>query len=191
MKNKIVSVFGNDNLEHRESITYPQIHVVDLTRRTNGTEGTTIYSSPLSNIATLLIENPHLDITATFFKPQCFQNEKRKEPKNCEGVFYLSNSTNETWVLFLEIKDCEAGNIANYFAEAKEQIITVVKIFRDKKIISDNKRVYANISFPRRNKTDFYTQLIKPGEAKRFLDSYKIFIRGTNNLKIKNNKTIY
>ena len=161
MKNKLIKAFGNDKLEHKEHITYPQIHVADLTNTTKGREGLKIYDSLPKEIDTLLIENPNLDITATFFMSQCFQNEEGKEPDNCEGVFYLSNSTEKTWVLFLEIKDCKA------------------------------KKVYANISFPRRNKTDFSNQLIKAGELKSFIDNYNISIRGTNKLRIKDETKIY
>jgi len=190
MKNKLTTAFG-DKIEHIENITYPQIHVIDLTQRTNNAQNIEISDTQPKGIDTLLIENPNLSITATFFKPQCFINEDRKEPNNCEGVFYLSNSTNETWVLFIEIKDCKAKNISNHFKKSKEQIITVVRIFRNKKIIAENKKVYANISFPQRNKTGFFNQLIKSGEAKSFIDNHNILIRGTNRLKIKNSTTIF
>jgi len=191
MKNRIIEAFGADRLEHWENITHSQIHVIDRTRETGGVEGITIYNAPPQQIDTLLIENPNLNITATFFKPQCFQDEHGGESDNCEGVFYLSNSTNETWVLFLEIKDCDAENITRYFAKSKEQIKNVVRIFRERNIIAEDKRVYANISFPRRNKTDFFSQLIRHGEKKSFLDHHNIFIRGTNNLAIKNDTTIF
>ncbi|MDR2968034.1 MAG: hypothetical protein LBV32_00335 [Tannerellaceae bacterium] len=189
MKNKIAKVFGKENLEHIENITYSQIHVADLTRRTKSKQAIEIYDAQPEGIDTLVIENPGLDITATFFKPQCFLDERGKEPDNCEGVFYLSDPAGETWILFLEIKDCKSTNISTYFTQAKEQIKKVVQIFRDKKIIANDKCVYANISFPRK-KTDFYSHLIKPGESKEWRDCYRIFIRGTNNLKIKNRMTI-
>ena len=191
MKNRIVAALGNEKLAHRENITCPHIHVIDLTRRTNNMQGLDIYDAQPDGIDTLLIENPNLNISATFFKPQCFRDEHGYEPDNCEGVFYLSASTYETWVLFLEMKDCDATNISKYFKKSKEQIIKIVQIFRNKKIIAENKRVYANISFPRRNKTDFFNQLIKYGESKNFLDNHNIFVRGTNKLKIKNSTTIF
>ena len=189
MKNKIIDALGNDKLEHKENITYPQIHIIDLTQRTNGKQSVEIYTTKPQDIKTLLIENPNsLDISSTFFKPQCFKDEHGKEPENCEGVFYLTNSTDKTWVLFLEIKDSKAKNISNYFEKAKKQIIKVVEIFRDKNIISHNKKVYANISFPRRDKTDYYNQLIK--HPKYFVDKYKIILYGTNKLTMKDNTTI-
>ena len=191
MKDKITTAFGVDKLEHKLNINFPQIHVVDLTERTQSVKGLEIYDTKPNGIDTLLIENPNLDITATFFKPQCFINERGEEPDNCEGVFYLSKPNEQSWVLFIEIKDCKSKNISKYFEKTKTQVINVVQIFRDKSIISRDKKVYANISFPRRNKKDYYNQLIQSGEKMEFLHNHKIFIRGTNNLKIKNEQTIY
>jgi hypothetical protein len=190
VKSRLISAFGEDKLEHKENLDYPQIHITDLSRRTNGRQRIEVYDAKPSGMDTLLLENPNLNITGTLFKPQCFRDEAGKEPDNCEGVFYLSDSTDKTWVLFIEIKDCDATNISEYFRKAKEQILEVVRIFREKEIIASDKRVYANISFPRRNKTDYFNQLIKYEEPKRFLDTYNIFIRGTNRLTIKNNTTI-
>lgn len=190
MKNKITAVFGEDKLVHKPTLKFPQIHVMDFTERTRGEKGLEIFGKKPNDIDTLVIENPNLDITATFFKPQCFLNERGEEPDNCEGVFYLSNSNDDTWLLFIEIKDCKSKNISKYFAKTKNQIISIVQIFRDKNIITPNKKVYANISFPRRNKKEYFSQLIQSGEKKEFLNNYKIFIRGTNRLKIKNDTTI-
>ena len=189
MKNKIIAAFDNDKLEHKDNITYHEIYVMDLTQRTKNAQSIEIYQEKPPDIDTLLIENPNLNISATFFKPQCFEYKQGYESVNCEGVFYLTYSTNETWVLFIEIKDCKVKNMTNYFEDAKNQVINVVKIFRDKNIIAQDKKVYANISFPRRNKTDFYNQLIK--NPKEFRDKHKIIIRGTNYLRIKNSTTIY
>ena len=191
MKNKIASIFGEDKLVNKTDINFPQIHVMDLTERTQSAKGLEIYNTKPDDMDTLLIENPGLDISATFFKPQCFVNESGKELDNCEGVFYLSNSNEQTWVLFIEIKDCKSKNISQYFKKTKAQVINVVQIFRDKNILSPNKKVYANISFPRRNKKEYYNQLIQVGEKKEFIERYKIIIRGTNKLKIKNEQIIY
>jgi len=190
MKDKIIAAFGKEKIVNKENITSPQIHVIDLTQRSKGAQSIVIYEAKPPNIDTLLIENPNLNISVTFFKPQCFRDVHEKEPENCEGVFYLTHSTDKTWVLFIEIKDCKATNIADYFQKAKKQIITTVQLFRDKKIIAKDKRVFANISFPSR-KTDFFNQLLQYWEPKNFLDNYNIFIRGTNKLKIKDNNTIY
>ena len=133
MKDKIVKTFDNNKLEHKSNLNFPQIHVIDLTERTKSKKGLEIYAQKPNDIDTLLIENPNLDITATFFEPQCFINEQGKEPDNCEGVFYLSDSNEQTWILFIEIKDCKSKNIAKYFSKTKAQIISVVQCFRDRK----------------------------------------------------------
>jgi hypothetical protein len=190
MKNKITDVFGNNKLIHKTALNFPQIHVMDYTERTKGVKGLEIFDKKPNDIDALVIENPNLDITATFFEPQCFLDESG-EPDNCEGVFYLSNSNDDTWLLFIEIKDCKSKNISKYFAKSKNQIISVVQIFRNKNIITPNKKVYANISFLRTNKKEYFNQLIQSGEKKEFLDKYKIFIRGTNRLRIKNEQTIH
>ena len=189
MKNKIIAALGNDRLDHRDNITYPKIYVMDLTQLTSGAMGMEIYSSKPQDIDTLLIENPNLDISATFFKPHCFRDVHGNEPDNCEGVFYLTDSTDATWVLFVEIKDCKLKNISTYYNKAKEQIIKVVAIFRARNIITRNKKVYANISFPKSDKINYYNQLIK--NPKEFRDKYKIILRGTNTLSIKNSTTIF
>ncbi|MDR2622742.1 MAG: hypothetical protein LBC48_09240, partial [Dysgonamonadaceae bacterium] len=164
MKNKITDVFGKNKLVHKTDLNFPQIHVIDFTERTKGIKGLEISDKKPNDIDTLVIENPNLDITATFFEPQCFLNERNEEPDNCEGVFYLSNSNDDTWLLFIEIKDCKSKNISKYFVKTKNQIISVIQIFRDKNIITPNKKVYANISFPRRNKKEYFNQLIQSGE---------------------------
>jgi hypothetical protein len=191
MKDKMTNAFGADKLKNWENIDFPQIHIIDFTERTNGAQNLEIFDKKPNDIDTLRIENPNLNVSAVFFKPQCFLNERDKEPDNCEGVFYLSNSKAENWILFIEIKDCKSKNISKYFSKTKEQIISVVQIFRDKSIINQHKKVYANISFPRRNKKDYFSQLIQAGEKKDFLDKHKIYIRGTNHLKIKNENIIF
>ncbi len=101
--------------------------------------------------------------------------------------FYLQINS---WLLFVEIKDCKPKNAANYHGEAKEKIIANVQLFRDKKIIDKDKIVYAVVSFPRKARTNFHNHLIKASEWKKFRDDYKIMIKGTNEITIKNERSI-
>jgi len=191
MKNKIISAFGNEKLEHKENINYAQIHVADLRRRTDNVHGLEVYATQPENIDTLLIENPNLlDISAAFFKPQCFQDEHGKDISSCEGVFYLADSTDKTWVLFLELKDSKPRNISRHLETAINQIKQTVEAFRTEKIIAQNKLVYANISFPRRNKTGFYNKLLGIEAPKELIDHHKIILHATNKLKIESNTKI-
>jgi len=46
------------------------------------------------------------------------------------------------------------------------------------------------VSFPRKEKTNFHNHLIKAPEQKKFRDDYKIVIKGTNEITIKNEKSV-
>ncbi|MDR0547766.1 MAG: hypothetical protein LBG77_09365 [Dysgonamonadaceae bacterium] len=79
MRDKITATFGADKLEHRLNINFSQIYVIDLTERTKSAKNLEIYNNKPDGIDTLLIENPNLNINATFFQPQCFLDERNKK----------------------------------------------------------------------------------------------------------------
>lgn len=93
-------------------------------------------------------------------------------------------------MLFVEIKDCKPKNASVYHQEAKNKILENVHLFRNKGILEKKKVVYAIISFPRKEKSNFHNHIIKATEWKQIRDKYKIMIKGTNEITIKNNKTI-
>lgn len=101
-----------------------------------------------------------------------------------------TNLTENVWVLFVEIKDCKAKNASNYHKEAKEKIIANVQLFRDKRILDANKIVHAVVSFPRKAKTNYHNHLIKASEWKQFRDNYKIMLKGTNEVRVKNERSV-
>lgn len=80
------------------------------------------------------------------FMSQIFQNGQN---------FFPAEENKETvWMGFLEIKDCKPKNIVQYKDKTKEQIISTVRLFREKGILSSG-RIYGLISFPRRKKVAF------------------------------------
>jgi hypothetical protein len=93
-------------------------------------------------------------------------------------------------VLFIEIKDCKPKNASGYHKESKEKILENVELFREKGVLKDDKIVYAVVSFPRKAKTNFHNHLIKTTEWKQIRDRHKIMIKGTNEITIKNRKSI-
>ena len=189
MKNKIESAFDANKFKH-VSFSDKYLYVVDYTERTASVRSVEIHNIKPIDIDALIIHNPtEANISTSIFTPQCFIDENGKEPKQCECVMYPTTFSATSWVLFIEIKDCKPKNIANYHREAKEKIITNVQLFRDKNIISVN-NVYAVVSFPRRAKTNFHNHLIKASEWKKFRDDYKIMIKVTNEITIKNEKSI-
>lgn len=189
MKNRMIAEFGEDKLVH-VTTQQAKFYVVDYTEKTNSVRSVEVLETFPTDIDPLNILNPiPIDITATIFKPQCFMDGK-KELKQCEGVMYLTSNTSESWIVFIEIKDCQPKNVSNYHKEMKEKFIVNIALFRDRKIITQNKVVYAIASFPRKEKTNFHNHFIKATEWKQFREKHKVMIKGTNAITIKNNNSI-
>lgn len=185
MKNRMITEFGEDKLDH--VITQKtKFYIVDYTEKTNSVRSVEVLETAPTDIAPLNILNPtSLNITTTIFKPQCFMNEG-KELKQCECVMYLTSNTNQSLIVFIEIKDCKPKNVSNYHKEIKEKFIVNVALFRDKGIIPQDKVVYAIASFLRKEKTNFHNHFIKATEWKQFREKHKVMIKGTNLVTIKN-----
>ena len=189
MKSRMINEFGADKLGHFAS-DKTEFYVVDYTEKTDSARSVEVLETFPTDIDPLIVHNPNpLNITTTVFKPQCFM-ENGKELKQCEGVMYLTENTPESFVVFVEIKDCKPSRTYKYHQEIKEKIITNVELFRRKGLIPENKIVYAVASFPRKDKTDFHNQLIKNTERKQFREKYKVMIKGTNEITIKNSTSI-
>lgn len=190
MKNKIESVFDANKFKHI-SFSDKDLYVVDYTEKTASVRSVEVHNIKPTDIDALIIHNPtEINISTSIFTPHCFIDKNGNEPKQCECVMYPTALSATSLVLFIEIKNCKPGNAASYHSEAKEKIITNVQLFRDKKIISVNKVVYAVVSFPRKAKTNFHNHLIKASEWKTIRDNYKIRIKGTNEITIKNERSI-
>jgi hypothetical protein len=189
MKSKLNAALPSGKIKHFE-YSDSEIYVVDYTEKTKSAKEVEVCNTKLDSVDMLTLKNETLlNITASIFGQQCFINEQNQEIKHCECILYPTNSNFDTWVLFVEIKDCKPKNISRYFISAKEQIIQTVKLFRDRNLLETNKRVHAVISFPRR-KTDFHRNIITQGERQHFLHQYRIIIRGANTIAIKNSKSI-
>jgi hypothetical protein len=189
MRSKLNATLPSGKIKHVE---YPdgEIYVADYTERTKSVRGVEVCNAKPDDMDVLTLKNETLlNITASIFGKQCFMDEKNKEIKHCECILYPTNATTNTWVLFVEIKDCKPKNISGYFISAKKQIIQTVKLFRDRNLLEADKKVHAVISFPRK-KTDFYRNIITQGIRQQFLHQHKIIIRGSNIVTVKNNKSI-
>ncbi|MDR0865543.1 MAG: hypothetical protein LBO74_11510 [Candidatus Symbiothrix sp.] len=190
MKNTLNSTFGIDKFNHID-IESNELHVVDYTERTNSKRAVEVFCIKPSKIDSLKISNPtKFPITTSIFKSQCFMGNDGKELKQCECILYPTTYTKDSLVLFIEIKDCKAKNIATHYDNIKEKFIVNVKLFRDKGVLEDDKIVYAVASFPRSNKTVFHNQFITPPDIKDFRDNHKMIVMGTNNITIKDEKSI-
>lgn len=140
------------------------IYVADFSLRTEGDRGVEVYTKkPLTPDETramdclTLINDKQLKIEFSIFDDHQFKKEadECKDDSHCECCFFPSESDESSWISFVEIKDCKPKNIALYRDKAKQQIISTIDHFKKNGIISESKKMYGIISFPRRTKTDF------------------------------------
>lgn len=115
------------------------------------------------------------------FMSQIFQNGQN---------FFPAEENKETvWMGFLEIKDCKPKNIVQYKDKTKEQIISTVRLFREKGILSSG-RIYGLISFPRRKKVAFDQTIFEDVTAyKRLYKTEHIHFFAVNEIVV-NDKSV-
>jgi hypothetical protein len=189
MKNKLDAILPAAKIIHSE-YSDSKIYVTDYTNRTNSERDIAVFNTNPDNMDVLVLKNDtRLNITASIFGKQCFMDAQNNEIRHCECVLYPTITNSNTWILFVEIKDCKPKNIASYIKSAKEQIIRTVELFRELNLLEKQKKVHAVITFPQK-KTNFYHHIIAPSESQKFLHQHKIIIRATNILSIKNDRSI-
>lgn len=190
MKSRIERAFDATRFSH-VSFADKELHVVDYTERTASVRSVEVHNTKPTDIDSLTIHNPtELSISTSIFTSHSFFDENSYEPKQCECIMTPTALSPDSFVLFIEIKDCKPKNVSDYHKEVKEKVLKNVRFFRDKGILKNNKVVYAVISFPRKDKTNFHNHLIKATEWKQIRDKHKIMIKGTNEITIKNEKSI-
>ena len=121
--------------------------------------------------------------------------------KQCECVLFPEGTDQDEWVLFVETKYVK--NLKNaqnkkygYPQQMVTQIKKTVKFFRDKQILSQDKRVYAIVSYPTLEEgfeSWFFPVKYEDGTIESVEDillKYKIHIRATNSATIKSVKCL-
>lgn len=159
MRNRIIESFPNSVFQnHSDS----NIFIADFTKRTGSVrhvEIHTIQPHCPQNTGNLMdcfkITNPsNHDLEFNVFDDNQFKDAQGKDIAHCEGCFYPSLNTENSWIVMLEIKDCSVRNMALYKKDVIDKIIKTKDIFKNLGIINKH-NVYGIASFPRRNKTAF------------------------------------
>lgn len=121
--------------------------------------------------------------------------ELGKQSRQCECVLFPETCDDEDWILFIEAKYANdragAFNIERDYPNCMvNQIIETVKYFRERGIISQEKRVHAIVSFP--NLIEEFNSTMFNGSLSvlDIVTQYKIIIRATNSAQIKSKKRI-
>lgn len=195
MKSKILETYPLSEYPEAKYLTEnsPVIYIADFSERTKGDRGVEVYTeSPLTpdgaqtmDCLTLTNEK-QLNIDFSIFDDHQFKQEgKDKDDSHCECCFFLSNSDENSWISFVEIKDCKPKNVLSYKEKVKEQIISTVSHFKKKEIIAEGKRIYGIISFPRRNKVAFNDYIFRTHqEILEMRKEYGILFLPSNTIKV-------
>ena len=175
IKNLIRRWFGRSVIVIESS---PDIYVADMTNRSKNVRGIEItdHQQPSPDgkgmMDSLVFHNPNiLSVDFCIFNDHDFKNPHTgKDDKHCEGCMYPTLHDSTSWMVFVEIKDCKIGSIAEYKREAKRQIFNAVRTFYHRGIIL-NERIYGIISFPRRHVSfndTIFTDVYETTRLKRF-----------------------
>ena len=135
-----------------------------------------------------------LPIGFHIFSEQQLVDDEGKDIEHCECCFFPAEEglkPSVIWIGFLDIKDCKVKNIAQYKDKTKEQIISTVRLFRKKGILSSSDRIYGLISFPRRKKVAFDQTIFEDiTEYKRLYKAEHIHFFATNQVIVNDKATL-
>ncbi len=185
MKEKIVSILPKHTLTiHRSN----DLYIVDY-KDLNGGDVVLLETEP-EDIKYVYLENPRgIEIYFDGFKDNALKISKGRYASQCECVTFPTQCADTDWILFVETK--YANNLENAFQEVRgyphkmvDQIIETVKFFRAKKIIPENKRVSAIVSFPNSVEEFNSTLFTRDLSIDDILVNHNIIIRGTNSARI-------
>ena len=189
MKNRILNVYRNAVIV---SSSAEHIYVADFSERTKAVRKVEVHEEipdcPLKHdqkMDCFVLDNGNaLPIDFHLFSDQQLINDEGKDSEHCECCFFPADNGLEPsviWIGFLEIKDCKVKNIAQYKDKAKKQIISTVRLFREKGILPPSYKVYGLISFPRRKKVAFDQTIFEDiTEYKRLYKAEHIHFFATN-----------
>lgn len=194
MRSRILNAYPDSEFGTVES---DKIFVADFSIRTDNARRVEIHAfQPKDpNDATkemdccVIDNNTELRIDYTVFKDNQFKNEENKDLKHGECCLFPNQNNDNTWMLFIEIKDCKGSRISYYKQDVKEKLIINVGEFRKKGILLKN-NVYGVASFPRK-KTEFNEMIVTdPVEYKTFYKKYGFHLVPTNWVSIKDSTII-
>lgn len=194
MKHRIRTVYPHAQFGQSSN---PALYIADFTERTRGLRKVELHEAvpqtPEGDKAMdcLIIDNPHfIAVDCNIFGDNQFKDDRGKDIQHCECCLFPSMNHDTSWVAFIEIKDCEPKNIANYKDKAKEQIISTVQLFKSAGIV-EKQNIYGIVSFPRRKKTAFNAAIFTDyAEYKGLYKKHHIRFYPSNAVQIKDDKTL-
>ena len=195
MRNKILNAYPEADFVCSSA---ERIYVADFSERTKAVRKVEVHEQvpncplkPDKEMDCFVLDNKNtLSIDFHIFAEQQLVDDEGKDIEHCECCFFPAEENKETvWMGFLEIKDCKPKNIVQYKDKTKEQIISTVRLFREKGILSSG-RIYGLISFPRRKKVAFDQTIFEDVTAyKRLYKTEHIHFFAVNEIVV-NDKSV-
>lgn len=143
-------------------------YIADYTRRTSGARSVEIHvAEPLTPNGSAVMDCLHLSnprqlsVEFAVFDDNEFKDSQGNNIEHCECCLYPLPANGKKWIAFVELKDCDDGNVINYKTKIVRQIFDACAAFRGFGIPCKN--AYGLISCPRHkvgfNDSLFYSQL--------------------------------
>ena len=181
--------------EHKdflETLHGQVLYVVDWKDENNG--GIAFYDYDPKRKAVCLLNPQELPVCCDKFSENALPVKKGCFSQQCECVLCPADesSDHDGWVLFVETKyakdEFKASDVRNgYPNKMVAQIEATVKYFRNKKILNEDKTVYALVSFPM---LDDFNAWFDQNLLHEAWVSHRIIMRATNQAEILNRQMI-
>lgn len=139
--------------------------VADYSNQTDSKKGVVISTTPFEDITYFHLKKKNQDQNLRYLAVNLEQYPIFISGiENCECVFYSLADSKKTWVLFLETKYCEAGNIKNYETKTVSQMnATLGKLETLGLLNRNNHHIYFVYSVPRWSELEpFYAFQFSP-----------------------------
>lgn len=162
------------------------VYVADYTNRTGSRIGVVISENTFDDIACFHLKK-HTGSNIRYVAVNFEEYPAFKSGiKNCECMFASAHDTKKPWLMLLEMKYCEAGNIETYtykaFSQMKE---TLAKLVSDGIVERDSHRIYFVYSVPEHTEAiPFGAFTLSQNETLRCYEEENIHLIGNNTMLI-------
>lgn len=157
--------------------------VADYSKKTDSRVGVILSREPFEDIKYFHLQKGR---NATPFRGVNLEKHTSfiKGISNCECFFFPDKESEHNWILFLEMKYCEAENLENYGLEVVKQMGTVFQKLIDLNLIDKNRyNVYFNFASPD-NEAPFTNFMLSCDTALKFKERFNAKFLGYNHLLI-------
>jgi len=193
MENKISAKFTDLDFP---SYNASEIYIMDYTDQTGGDRGVECRDDKAPDDIDAFIINNHslLDISFCAFIDKKFKLKEsaEKELSHCEGILFPTVNDNTTWIAFIELKyPKKRENLGSNLKEARQQLLSTLKVFREQEIIEAERLVYLIFSAPKYTfKTPFENWCMEPGDLRVIRKTKYAIMLGVNSINIISNEKI-